>query len=245
MPTHQVNPPHTINYWSRWAAAFQRLRGPNTPAPSPTVAPSPVAPVLTITTTVPDAPTTPAPPPPPAPVITPQAPVVTPPTQGITPPTQVVTPPTPVSAPDPVATAPSPSPVATMSAEEQQIIDLTNQQRVQNGLPPLTIDPRLIEAAQIHAGDMARLGQMEHDLPGAALPTLQDRAGFVGYKYAWLGENIAFNYADAASVVAGWMQSPGHRANILNPNFNDIGVGVALDSQGQPYYCQVFGSQLA
>jgi uncharacterized protein YkwD len=129
-----------------------------------------------------------------------------------------------------------------MSAQEQTIVDLVNQQRAQAGLAPLQVSPQLVEAAQIHSQDMATLGQMEHTLPGAALPTLQSRAQYVGYNYTYLGENIAFNYPDDNSVMTAWMNSPGHRANILDVNYTQIGVGIATDSLGEPYYTQEFGA---
>jgi uncharacterized protein YkwD len=128
-----------------------------------------------------------------------------------------------------------------MSVTEQAIVDLVNQQRQLVGLAPLQADSRLVRAAQIHSQDMAQLGQMEHDLPGAALPGLQDRLQYVGYAYLSAGENIAFNFPDANTVVAAWMNSPGHRANILNPGYTQIGVGVAYDSQHEPYYTEEFG----
>lgn len=238
---HHVAPPRPAPPWARWAAALRQLNARHATAPNPRPAPAPIVPVFLtaspVPTPAPVLPMTPAPAPAPVATLPMPAPVSVP-VPLATPPAPVLTSPAPTSGP----TA-TPQPTATMSSLERQIVDLTNQQRAQNGLPPLTVDSRLVEAAQIHAADMARLGQMEHDLPGAALPNLTDRAQFVGYPYAWLGENIAFNYADAPSVVAGWMQSPGHRANILNTNFTNIGVGVALDSQGEPYYCQVFGSQ--
>jgi uncharacterized protein YkwD len=135
-----------------------------------------------------------------------------------------------------------PSVSGVMSAEEQSIVDLINQQRQQAGLAPLAIDSRLVKAAQIQSVDMAELGTMSHVLSGAALSAPQDRAQYVGYNFSWLGENIAFNYSDAQSVVNAWMNSPDHRANILNPNFTQTGVGVAFDSQGNPYYTQEFGA---
>jgi uncharacterized protein YkwD len=153
----------------------------------------------------------------------------------------------PVSSP-PVQAPPSTVPPAgiptvpgVMSATEQTIVDLVNQQRGLAGLAPLQGNSRLVKAAQIHSSDMARLGQMEHTLPGAALPALEDRAGYVGYSYSYLGENIAFNFRDDNSVMNAWMNSSGHRANILNPNYTQIGVGIAYDGQGQPYYTQEFG----
>lgn len=123
----------------------------------------------------------------------------------------------------------------------QAIVELTNYVRAQNGANPLTVSPALMEAAAAHSQDMARLGRMAHDIPGIPLASLTDRAAFVGYRYRLLGENIAFNQADAASVVASWMNSPPHRENMLNPAFTDLGVGIAWDSRGEPYYTMMLG----
>lgn len=148
----------------------------------------------------------------------------------------------PVQAPDNATPADGiPAVSGVMSTKEQAIVDLVNQQRTQAGLAPLQFSSKLVEAAQIHSTNMARLGRMEHTLTGSVLPGLQDRAQHVGYNFSYLGENIAFNYPDGNSVMTAWMNSPGHRANILNPNFTEIGVGISNDSQGQPYYTQEFG----
>jgi uncharacterized protein YkwD len=133
----------------------------------------------------------------------------------------------------------------TESAAEQAIVNAVNAVRAQNGLAPLTVNSKLVEAAKIHAADMARLDQMAHTLPGVPLPGLADRANYVGYNYSLLGENIAYGYPDVASVMNGWMNSAGHRANILGAGYTDIGVGIAYDSQGVPYYCQVFGAPMS
>ena len=74
---------------------------------------------------------------------------------------------------------------------------------------------------------MAALDDMDHTLTEVPLSTLQDRASYVGYNYSWLGENIAEGFPDATTVMTGWMNSPGHKANILETNFTDIGVVVA------------------
>jgi uncharacterized protein YkwD len=129
-----------------------------------------------------------------------------------------------------------------MTAQEQTIVDLVNQQRAQVGLAPLQANPLLVEEAHIQSTDMVALGVLSHDLPGAALPTLQSRAQYVGYNYSYLGENVAFNYPDDNSVMTAWMNSPGHAANILDPSYTQIGVGIAFDSQGEPYYTQEFGT---
>jgi uncharacterized protein YkwD len=164
-------------------------------------------------------------------------PVTTPPVT--TPP--VTTPP--VTTP-PVTTPPvTTPPVTTTSVSiEQQIVNLVNQFRQAAGLAPLTVDSKLTEAAQIQANNMASLNTMSHNLPGTATPTLQSRAQFVGYSYSWLGENIAYNYSNATAVMNAWMNSPDHRANILDPNYTQIGVAVAYSALGEPYYTQEFGA---
>ena len=126
---------------------------------------------------------------------------------------------------------------------ESQLFDLTNQARVEFGVAPLRLSDKLVSAARIQTQQMASLGRMEHHLNGAALPDLEDRARYVGYRYGWLGENIAYNQGDPASVVAAWMNSPGHRSNILNPNFTEFGASVSFDGRGAPYWAQEFASE--
>ena len=101
-------------------------------------------------------------------------------------------PPAPLVAPAPTVAAAAPS--VAIPPTEQAIIDLTNQQRMLNGLAPLAASGKLVQAAQIHAGNMARLDQMSHVLAGVAQPDLISRAQAVGYTYAKLGENIAYSY---------------------------------------------------
>lgn len=141
--------------------------------------------------------------------------------------------------PPPPTNPPGESPNET--AAELAIVNAVNTVRAQNGLAPLTLDPRLVRAAHIQANAMASLGIMDHNLTGATYPTLVDRANHVGYRFAMLGENIAFNYKGTDAVMTAWLNSPGHRANILNASFKQIGVGIAYDNLGEPYYAQVFG----
>lgn len=166
------------------------------------------------------------------------------------PPAVPVAPPQPVksSPTPPVTPAPTPTPVPSSPAAPpdlatmaRQLVDLANLERRAAGLGELTVNARLEQAAQIHAADMARLDQMEHDLPTVAQPTLKSRADYVGYVFSWLGENIAYNYPDAGSVQFAWISSAGHRANILGPQFTEIGIGLARNSRGELYFCQVFG----
>jgi uncharacterized protein YkwD len=131
------------------------------------------------------------------------------------------------------------------AATVQEIIDRVNAERAAAGLGILRINPLLTEAARLHASAMASLNRMAHELPGSPNPTMIDRAQAVGYRYAWLGENIAYNYADAANVMLAWINSPGHRANIMFDQFTEIGVALVRNADGEPYYCQVFGRPLA
>ena len=138
----------------------------------------------------------------------------------------------------PAATDPGPA----AASIAQQVIALTNQDRAGANLPPLMASPALTTAAQLHSQDMARLDVMSHDIPGVPLASLTDRAAYVHYRYQRLGENIAYNQADAASVVASWMNSPPHRENMLDPTFTQIGVGVAWNQRGEPYYTMMLGT---
>jgi uncharacterized protein YkwD len=98
--------------------------------------------------------------------------------------------------------------------------------------------------AKIQAQNMARFQKMAHVLPESGLPTLTDRAHESGYPYARLAENVALGYLSAQTVVEGWMASKGHRANILQRDVEETGIGIARSSAGGLYYCQVFGRQL-
>jgi|GEM_PF-2298081 len=176
----------------------------------------------------------------PPPAATPP-PVLNPPTW---PPVVVIPTPPPPATPTPPPAAPGdPVPAGViLSPIEQGIVDQTNQIRVQNGLAPLNVNAQLISMARLQAGNMAQFNIMAHTIPQAAQPDMVSRAKFVGYRYGWLAENIAYNYQDADSVMNGWMGSTGHRANILNANVTEIGVGVVADKNGSLYFCQVFAS---
>jgi uncharacterized protein YkwD len=121
------------------------------------------------------------------------------------------------------------------------IVRLTNDERAAAGIPALQTSSQLMQAAQLHAGQMASAQQMAHTLPDAPYPTVQDRLDAAGYRWQSYGENVASGYPSAAQAMSGWMQSSGHRANILNTGFTEMGAGYALDSTGRTYYVQVFG----
>lgn len=117
----------------------------------------------------------------------------------------------------------------------------TNAMRRREGLRPLAANSRLMRAAQLHAEQMAQAATMSHDLPGARYPTPRDRLDAVGYEWRAYAENVSWNQRSAGEAVAGWMRSPGHRANILHEEYTEIGGGVARNAKGEPYYVQVFG----
>lgn len=126
-----------------------------------------------------------------------------------------------------------------------QVVSLTNQERANAGCPALAINSKLTTAAQNHTVDMALNDFFSHTSPGGS--TLSSRLAAVGYSYWSAAENIAAGYSTPASVVAGWMNSPGHRANILNCSFTEIGVGyyyLASDTGSvnyHSYWTQDFG----
>ena len=141
----------------------------------------------------------------------------------------------------PGASAPTPT-SAPPSSVASDIVRYTNDQRARNGLPGFVASPRLMEAARLHAQQMAQYQRMEHTISGALYPTLQSRLEAAGYAYRSAAENVAWNSQSAQSVVTGWMNSAGHRANILNPGLTEIGTAMVRSAKGEPYWIQVFGA---
>ena len=109
-----------------------------------------------------------------------------------------------------------------------RVLYLTNLERRAEGLSPLKSEPRLEAAAQDHAEDMAAQDYFDHQSLDGRSPW--DRLGDAGYTYHAAAENIAAGQITAESVVDAWMNSPGHRANILNPYFRELGVGYHLEA---------------
>jgi uncharacterized protein YkwD len=131
---------------------------------------------------------------------------------------------------------------ATNAAIESQIVQLINQQRSNQGLPALSVNNKLTNAARGHSKDMACNDFFSHNSPttgGAG-----NRIAAQGYSASAWGENIAAGYGTASAVVNGWMDSSGHRANILGANYSEIGVGYAFleGSDYGHYYTAVFAS---
>jgi len=98
-----------------------------------------------------------------------------------------------------------------------------------------------MEAARLHAEQMAAYRRADHTISGATYPTMQSRLDAVGYVYSSAAENVAWNQGSAQEAVNSWMNSSGHRANILDPQLTEMGAAMARDANGQPYWIQVFG----
>ena len=129
--------------------------------------------------------------------------------------------------------APAPAPAApTTTSLEGAIHALTNAERTKRSLGKLGTNDCLKRYALAQAQRQARENRMYHQQMKPILSAC-------GLRY--VGENVAAGYPTAQSVMTGWMNSPGHRANILKREFNRLGVGVAYSTSGRPYYCQVFG----
>jgi len=120
--------------------------------------------------------------------------------------------------------------------QQQKLLDLTNQARIDSGLQPLHWDPALAAAAQAHAQRMFDQHSLSHQLPGE--PDLQARAAQAGAHFREVAENVAMGNG-AEGVQKEWMNSPPHRANILDPRLTNVGIGVVAQS-GYWYAVVVF-----
>ncbi len=142
---------------------------------------------------------------------------------------------------DCVAGAGWPAPVPAAAAD---VVARVNTHRADRGLVSLAISPTLTAAAAWKARHMAHYGYMQHDDPAPPVQrTPFERMHACGYpEQALAGENIAAGYETPASVMAAWLGSPGHRANIERPEFRAIGVGVARSTAGRNYWAQELGS---
>ncbi len=139
---------------------------------------------------------------------------------------------------------------ATATAAQAATLCLINAERSRHGLSALVADPALEVAAEAHSADMGTRNYFEHDTPEGVKPWM--RITRVGYQAQLVGENLAWGEADKSTPVEAmrlWMDSDGHRANLLEPRYTQIGVGLAFDSpESQPsgrdavIYTTTFGS---
>jgi uncharacterized protein YkwD len=165
------------------------------------------------------------------------------------PPVDVVDPPVTTSPPPTTLPLPPMSPVAATESQRSRtgagllhhrrtrILALTNGQRTAAGLHPLTINPDLTRSAQQYVEHLAADGAFSHT-DGSVLA---GRVAATGYRYQVVGENLALGQTTPRSVVAAWMASPDHRANMLDAHFTQMGVGVAKRSDGRVVWCIDFG----
>jgi uncharacterized protein YkwD len=136
-------------------------------------------------------------------------------------------------------TIPTPSqpPTSQIKAAEQRAFDLLNADRRANGLPRLKLNGSLVVLAENYGQDMIKRNYFSHYNPEGQSPFDRMRNSGINYRYA--GENLAIHKnVDAAEKAL--MNSPGHRANILSPNYTEVGVGVSYDSHGLVYIVQEF-----
>jgi hypothetical protein len=126
---------------------------------------------------------------------------------------------------------------------ESEVIELVNIERETRNLHPLSYNQELTVAARRHSQDMGDRNYFSHTTPKPEEIKFNERITDAGYNYQTCGENIAAGYATPEAVVDGWMNSDGHRENILDPDYCDIGVGYAAvnGSQYYHYWTQDFG----
>jgi uncharacterized protein YkwD len=117
------------------------------------------------------------------------------------------------------------------------VLALVNQERAAAGCAPVAADAALAGVARAHSADMRDRGYFSHTTPEGLDPFDRARAAGVGYARA---ENIARGQADPAAVMDAWMNSPGHRANVLDCSLTKLGIGVA-EGAGGPWWTQLFG----
>lgn len=117
-----------------------------------------------------------------------------------------------------------------------QVINLVNQERAKEGLPALTYDAEIEKAALVRAKETEE--SFSHTRPdGRQFSTALTEAGVT---FRGAGENIAYGQKTPEQVMQGWMNSPGHRANIMNKNYTKIGVGYYQNANGVNYWTQLF-----
>lgn len=200
--------------------------GPNPPA-APSTAPSTSAPAVSPSASV-------SPTDVPMPPTTAPAPTTTQP--GVPPTTR---PPAPPTSRPPTTTPPVVTSAPAGGTKADEIVRLTNIERSKAGCGPLTADSRLATAAQAHSADMAAQNYFSHtSLDGRTFDARIHAAGFPGGSIA---ENIAAGNSTPAATMEQWMNSAGHRANILNCSYNRLGVGYAEGGSYRYYWTQDFG----
>lgn len=150
-------------------------------------------------------------------------------------PSAPVNPTTPVEKETPKTEVPSDTAIGSY---EQQVVNLVNKERAAVGLPALKVNTKLSGVAELKAEDLRDKNYFAHNSPTYGSPF--DMMKQYGVKYTTAGENIAKGQRTPESVMNGWMNSQGHKDNILNASFTEIGVGYVTDSNGTTYWVQMF-----
>jgi len=134
---------------------------------------------------------------------------------------------------------------AEAAVSSQAVFNLTNSSRIENGLTPLTSNFQLAQAANLKAQDMLNKNYFAHTSPDGLNSWYWFR--LVGYNYKTAGENLAIDFSDSSRVFNAWMASPTHRANILDPDFSEIGIAVLtgeFSGSNTTVIVQMFGTKL-
>lgn len=137
---------------------------------------------------------------------------------------------------------PQPGENEEFSLYARQVLELVNEERAKEGVPALVLDKTLCEAAQVRSDEL--LDKLAHERPdGRDVQTVLDEANWTfGRDYYTFGENIAAGQATPKEVVEAWMNSPGHRENIMDPGFKKLGIGYTHNSKTMyhHYWAQLF-----
>jgi uncharacterized protein YkwD len=132
----------------------------------------------------------------------------------------------------------NPQPEASLTIAEQYLLAAANQDRANQGLPPLRLDPVLTQASAFHAREMAEHDAISHQFPNE--PELAERGSNAGVHFSRIAENVG--EAPTSVIIHNlWMHSPGHRANLLDPNVNTIGIAI-VSRDHQLYAVEDFAS---
>ena len=159
------------------------------------------------------------------------------------------TPATPGTKPKPRPSTPTSKPSTTTpvtggSKADQyaaKVLDITNDKRAAAGCKALKLNSKLTKAAQKHSEDMAAKNYFSHDSQDGRSPC--DRMADAGYSFGAAAENIAMGQQSPSDVMSSWMNSAGHKANIVNCTYTEMGLGYAVGN-GSPYWTQTFGKPL-
>jgi uncharacterized YkwD family protein len=141
-------------------------------------------------------------------------------------------------APAPTTNTTTTAPTGDFGAYQQEVLNIVNKERTSRGLSALKFNTEVSKVATLKSQDMIDKGYFDHNSPTYGSPF--DMMKKFGITYRSAGENIAMGQKTPQEVMTAWMNSEGHRKNILNSSFTEIGIGIAKDSNGRLYWTQMF-----